>query len=75
MGLALLASTSLAIENNNYDESQIQIALRLSQDAYCGIDEYLTHKFTSHSQGFVVTKTLHNSFHDVQGFIGYLPSD
>jgi hypothetical protein len=44
-------------------------------DAYCGVDEYAAHNFSSFSEGFVVTKTLHNSFHDVQGFVGYLPSD
>ena len=73
--LALLISSSLATETVNFDLEQINIALRLSMDAYCGVDEYATHVFASYSEGFVVTKSLHNSFHDVQGFVGFLPSD
>ena len=58
--LALLISSSLATETVNFDLGQINIALRLSMDAYCGVDEYATHVFASYSEGFVVTKALHN---------------
>jgi len=47
----------------------------VSLATYCGKDAYLTHQFSGLLEGFVVTKVVSNFLNDVEGFVGYLPSD
>jgi len=49
--------------------------LQVSLATYCGKDAYLTHQFSGLLEGFVVTKVVSNLLNDVEGFVGYLPSD
>jgi hypothetical protein len=70
--MLLAAASGYSFE---YTDAQAQISLQLSQYAYCGVDAYLTMPFEYAAEGFVATKVLHNSIYDVQGYVGYLPSD
>lgn len=73
---SMLASFSLAQESNDvYSDAQAHISLQLSQDAYCGSKAYLTQHYTGILAGFVATKVIANTANDVEGFVGYLPSD
>ena len=47
----------------------------MSQDAYCGKAVYLTQHYSGVVAGFVATKIISNLVDDVEGFVGYLPSD
>ena len=47
----------------------------LSQAAYCGKDEYMSHKFSGVLEGFICTYAIYDPDHDTQGFVGYFPSD
>ena len=44
-------------------------------DAYCGHSEYMTHVYFGAATGFIPSLTIYNPAEDVEGFIGYLPSD
>lgn len=55
--------------------SQAETSLWLSAAAYCGKDAYPTHKFGGPTAGFVYTATLVDKKSDIEGFVGYLPSD
>lgn len=59
----------------DYTDAQAQISIQLSQNAYCGKEVYLTQEYTGAAEGFVPTKIIYNFLYDVQGFVGYLPSD
>ena len=72
---SLLVSSSLAQESNGYTDAQARISLHLSQDAYCGKAVYLTQHYSGVLAGFVATKVISNLVDDVEGFVGYLPSD
>ena len=48
---------------------------QLSVDAYCGHKEYMTHVYEGTVAGFLPTLTIYNPSEDVEGFLGYLPSD
>jgi hypothetical protein len=55
---------------------QALIGHQLSAAAYCGYKTYLTHQFNDpETDGFQVTRVIYNKFYDVEGFVGYLPSD
>ena len=71
----LLANTSASEEVNGYSDAQARISLQLSQDAYCGKANYLTQHYSGVVAGFVPTKIISNLVDDVEGFVGYLPSD
>ena len=58
-----------------YDPNQAQISLMLSQVAYCGRDQYMTHNFTGVCKGFKVTYVIYAEKQEIEGFVGYLPSD
>ena len=62
-------------ESNGYSDAQAKISLHLSQDAYCGKSAYLTQHYSGVLAGFVATKIISNVVNDVEGFVGYLPSD
>lgn len=66
--LGLNASTAAFNQDDGFK------GVYLSAAAYCGFDKYQSIEFTGSLQGFKVTKNLHG-FYDVEGFIGYLPSD
>jgi hypothetical protein len=73
---SLLVSSSLAQESNDYySDAQARISLQLSQDAYCGKAAYLSQHYSGVVSGFVATKVISNVVNDVEGFVGYLPSD
>lgn len=73
---SLLASTSLALEESNgYSDAQARISLQLSQDSYCGKAVYMSQHYSGVVAGFVPTKIISNLVDDVEGFVGYLPSD
>ncbi len=44
-------------------------------ESYCDNEHNLTHTFDGPAQGFVVTKTIKDSVFDIEGFVGFLPSD
>lgn len=68
--ISLLALCSAA-----FDVNQAEISRQLSVDAYCGHKEYLTHTYAGAASGFQATLTIYNPSKDVEGYIGYLPSD
>lgn len=43
--------------------------------SYCGIAEYQTHNYSGAALGFVATKVLYDQSNDIEGYVGYLPSD
>lgn len=48
---------------------------QLASYAYCGKEAYLTQPYSNAVEGFVATKVIENLLFDVQGYVGYLPSD
>ena len=58
-----------------WDYSQALISHELALTAYCGMAEYQTHTFVGAAEGFVVTKVIYDKSNDVEGYVGYLPSD
>lgn len=58
-----------------YNGAQSEISLWLSTAAYCGKDSYKTRTFKGPTTGFVVTNVIFDSKTDMQGYVGYLPSD
>lgn len=58
-----------------FDVNQAEISRQLSVDAYCGHKEYLTHDYVGAASGFQATLMIYNPSKDVEGYIGYLPSD
>lgn len=69
---ASLASAAVAVE---WSINQALISVNLSQVAYCGYELYPQYTFFGPSEGFVLTKVIYDPTYDVNGFIGYLPSD
>lgn len=59
----------------NYTDAQAEISLTLSQKAYCGKSAYMTQDYSGVVAGFVPTKVVYSLLWDVEGFVGYLPSD
>ena len=55
--------------------SKAEISLQLSLAAYCGKDKYTSYEFKSAADGFVVSIVVYDQSRDVEGFIGYLPSE
>lgn len=49
----------------SYTAEQAQISFQLSQDAYCGKDEYLSHVYEGAAEGFVATLVLDGFLYDV----------
>ena len=50
-------------------------SLTLSNVAYCGQAQYLDHVYSGNVAAFVPTKVIFEVKHDVNSFVGYLPSD
>ena len=71
----LLASVLASQETNGYSDAQARISLQLSQDSYCGKAVYFSQHYSGVVAGFVATKVISNLIDDVEGFVGYLPSD
>jgi len=61
--------------SNGWTLAQAQISRQLSVDAYCGHKEYMDHVYAGAAAGFIPTLTIYNPSKDVEGYIGYLPSD
>ena len=72
INIASLASAALALE---WSVDQALISVDLSQVAYCGHELYPSHTFTGPTEGFILTKVIYDPTYDVNGYIGYLPSD
>ncbi len=70
-----LALSVIALCATAFDVNQAEISRQLSVDAYCGHNEYLSHKYVGAASGFQATLTIYNPSKDVEGYIGYLPSD
>lgn len=73
--LGLFATQMVSAAVSGYNDTQAQIALDLDIVAYCGHDAYKSHVFSGVTEGFIHTKTLYDVKWDVEGYIGYLPSD
>lgn len=74
--LTLAAAAVVAVSGLEFDYQQALISHNLSLTTYCTYLQYLSHDFTgSVAEGFVVTYPIHNNWNDLQGFVGYLPSD
>ena len=70
--LVLLAVAQTAAAS--YDWHTGNTSIWLCAAAYCETNTYQTRTFRGYSSGFVVTDVLDYKSKDVQGFIGYLPS-
>lgn len=66
---------SVSGSGDGWSFTQAEISRQLSVDAYCGHNQYMTHDFYGYATGFIPTYTIYHSVNDVEGFIGYLPSD
>jgi hypothetical protein len=74
--LAALAGVTLADSFIGWSLEQAQINHSLCKASYCGHAEYDTPEWQTHlPEGFVSTKTIFARDTDVEGFVGYLPSD
>lgn len=73
--ISALVLTSALAQNESWDYSQALISHELSLTAYCGIAEYQSHTFVAPAQDFVVSKVIYDKSNDIEGFVGYLPSD
>jgi len=71
---ALVAVSCLA-EENGYSAAQAEISRQLSSDTYCNKENYLSHTYEGAAKGFVATYVVEQPLYDVQGYVGYLPSD
>jgi hypothetical protein len=69
---ALLSLSAQAVEWNH---DQAEIFVDLARTAYCSHTVYPTHVFTGPTQGFEVTSVLYDDLYDINGYIGYLPSE
>lgn len=58
----------------SYDWATGNTSIWLSAAAYCETNTYSTRTFKGYSTGFVVTNVIDDKAEDVQGYIGYLPS-
>jgi predicted lipase len=58
----------------SYDWSAGNASIWLCAAAYCETNTYQTRTFKGYSTGFVVTNVIDDKGEDVQGFVGYLPS-
>lgn len=75
-GVVSVASNALYLNTTiSYDENEAYTGVYLSSAAYCGASEYMSINFKDLLKGFVVTNVIDAPTSDVQGFIGYLPSD
>ena len=72
---ATFAQSQTSETNASWDYSQALISHELSLTSYCGMDEYQTHTFSGAAEGFVVSKVIYDKSNDIEGFVGYLPSD
>ena len=57
----------------SYDQALVSHALCLA--TYCGAAEYSTYNFAGVVEGFQVTHIIDEPINDIEGYIGYLPSD
>lgn len=64
-----------ALRSSQFDLQQANISLWLSAATYCGKDNYQSHTFLGPTTGFVVTDVISPFLSDVEGYVGYLPSD
>ena len=60
---------------NAVDLTQSEISFSLANYAYCRYKNYQTLDYEGHAKGFEWHYTIYGKSHDVEGFIGYLPSD
>ena len=77
--LTLLTTASLAQIDVNaaptWSMDEAEISRELSNYAYCGHKAYMTLQFEGKSTGFQPTLVLYDHALDVEGYIGYLPSN
>lgn len=71
---ALVAAGVSALEYT-YTAEQAELSRQFASYSYCGKDNYLTQKYIGATSGFVATSVLYDPLWDVEGFVGYLPSD
>ena len=75
-GNSLEAPYSLGATAQPYEPAQAQIALMLSNVAYCGGNAYSTYNYTGVLAGFQFKyKILSRIVDDTEGLVGILPSD
>ena len=77
---ALVAVASAANEPNEFSGTfsyeQATIAHQLCKASYCGYENYMTHQWNDpETAGFVVSNVIYNQQFDIEGYVGYLPSD
>ena len=76
--LALLTTASLAQDvpvGATWSLSDAEISREFSNYAYCGQKIYSVLTYEGQVKGFQHSMTLYNKGEDVEGFIGYLPSN
>jgi len=71
----LISCCLAAIAAASYTDAQAEISFTLSNDAYCGKDQYMTHVYEGPAKGFKPTYIIYHAIDDTQGYIGYLASD
>ena len=72
--MSALAGATIAT-NASYNRSQADIAVWLSEYAYCSVNYYTQVNWAGPATGFQFKSNIYDSATDTQGFIGYLPSD
>ena len=76
--LLTTATTLAQIDVNaapTWSMDEAEISRELSNYAYCGHKAYMTLQFEGKSTGFQPTLVLYDHALDVEGYIGYLPSN
>jgi hypothetical protein len=66
---------SKSLRSSSFDLQQANISLWLATATYCGKDNYQSRTFIGPTTGFVVTDVISPFLSDIEGFVGYLPSD
>jgi hypothetical protein len=54
------AMTTVMTDLGYFNLDMAKIAVKLSQDAYCGWRQYETHAYVGAASGFKWTRTIHN---------------
>lgn len=71
---AAAAAGNFNTTSSSFNLNEANKNVYLSAAAYCGVKGYDSHEFSGLLDGFVLTRSLKGTY-DVEGFVGYLPSD
>eukprot|EP01040_Poterioochromonas_malhamensis_P015062 gene15062-16787_t len=62
------------IQQGEFPWALANTSVWLSASSYCPYSTFLNRTYAGYAEGFVATTVLNTGLYDVQGFIGYLPS-